>query len=49
MSLQKAGLTYVGPDMVDESGPDPFGVERDSLPVKEGKLFFRGTGWGRWF
>lgn len=41
-------LTYVGPDMVEEWEPDRFGPDRDSLPVAEGRLLFRSTGWSRW-
>jgi hypothetical protein len=45
-----AGLVYVGPDMVDEWEPENFGPpERDSLPVTNGRLLFRGNGWSRWF
>jgi hypothetical protein len=43
------GLVYVGPDMAAEWEPDRFGSDRDSLPVAEGQLLFRSTGWGRWF
>jgi hypothetical protein len=45
-----AGLVYIGPDMPDEWVPENYGPpQRDSLPVREGRLLFRGTGWGRWF
>jgi hypothetical protein len=45
-----AGITYVSSDMVDEWVTDRFGpTQRDSLPVAEGRLLFRDTGWGRWF
>jgi hypothetical protein len=44
------GLVYVGSDMVDEWVPENYGLtQRDSLPVTNGRLLFRGTGWGRWF
>jgi hypothetical protein len=44
------GLVYIGPDMVDEWAPENYGPpQRDSLPVAEGRLLFRDTGWGRWF
>jgi hypothetical protein len=44
-----AAITYVFPDMVDEWVPDRFGPpQRDSLPVTNGRLLFRDTGWSRW-
>jgi hypothetical protein len=44
-----AGITYVCSDMVDEWVPENFGPpQRDSLPVTNGRLLFRGTGWSRW-
>jgi hypothetical protein len=44
------GLVYIGADMVDEWAPENYGPpQRDSLPVAEGRLLFRGNGWGRWF
>jgi hypothetical protein len=45
----RGGLVYVGPDMAAEWEPYRLRQDRDSLPVKEGMLFFRRTGWGRWF
>jgi hypothetical protein len=44
-----AGITYVCSDMVDEWVPENFGPpQRDSLPVTNGRLLFRDTGWSRW-
>jgi hypothetical protein len=43
------GLVYIGADMVDEWTPENYGPpERDSLPVTNGRLLFRATGWSRW-
>lgn len=42
------GLMYVGPEMAADWDPGRFEIERDSLPVKDGKLFFRETGRDRW-
>lgn len=44
-----AGLVYVGSDMLDEWAPENYGPpQRDSLPVTNGRLLFRATGWSRW-
>jgi hypothetical protein len=49
LDSQGAAITYVCSDMVDEWAPENFGPpERDSLPVTNGRLLFRATGWSRW-
>jgi hypothetical protein len=49
LDSQGPAITYVCSDMVDEWVPENFGPpERDSLPVTNGRLLFRATGWSRW-
>src|SRR5690606_25522570 len=39
-----AGLTYFNIDTIDEWTPEHYGpLQRDALPVKDGKLLFRGN------
>jgi hypothetical protein len=50
LDSEGAAITYVCSDMVNEWVPENFGPpERDSLPVTNGRLLFRDTGWSRWF
>jgi hypothetical protein len=49
LDYQAPGLMYASPEIAPSWKPELYGGPRDSLPTREGRIMFRGTGWGRWF